>query len=99
MPVVEVLRRHRASSPHAFVKDGAIFTSSTGTPLDGTNVLYRFQARIRAAGLQAMRFHDLRHRAASLLLSDGADLFTVNGSLLTGVMSRHRGQSAVRAPA
>lgn len=50
---------------------GYVFTSSIGTPLDGANVTKRLQARLAAAGLPRMRFHDLRHGAATLLLAQG----------------------------
>ena len=48
-----------------------VFTSSVGTPMVGAEVTRRFQALLGAAGLPAMRFHDLRHGAASLLLAQG----------------------------
>lgn len=48
-----------------------LFTTSIGTPMIGSDVTRRFQALLRAAGLPAMRFHDLRHGAASLLLAQG----------------------------
>ena len=37
----------------------------------GSEVTRRFQALLAAAGLPRMRFHDLRHGAASLLLAQG----------------------------
>ena len=51
-----------------------VFTSSIGTPLDGTNVLHRSQRVFARAGLPRQRFHDLRHGCASLLLSEGLGL-------------------------
>lgn len=48
-----------------------VFTSRTGWPLDGVNVTRTFQRRLAAAGLSRLRFHDLRHGAASLLLAEG----------------------------
>jgi integrase len=50
---------------------GYVFTDSRGMPLHGTGVtrsLHAVQARL---GLPAIRFHALRHTAASLLLAQG----------------------------
>jgi integrase len=48
-----------------------IFTSTIGTPVSSGDVTKRFQALIRAAELPRLRFHDLRHGCASLLLAQG----------------------------
>lgn len=48
-----------------------VFTSSTGQPLDQRNVLRMFRRVLRKAHLPQMRFHDLRHSCASLLLAEG----------------------------
>jgi integrase len=50
---------------------GLVFSTTIGTPLDGTNVTHRLQRLLAEAGLPRMRFHDLRHAAASLLLAQG----------------------------
>ena len=50
---------------------GLVFSSSIGTPLNPSNVIHRFHAILELAGLPRQRFHDLRHCAASLLLSAG----------------------------
>jgi integrase len=52
-------------------KTGLVFTTTIGTPLDGTMVTEAFQAALRRAGLRKIRFHDLRHSCASLLLAQG----------------------------
>ena len=48
-----------------------VFSSSVGTALDGVNVTRRMQRLLLEAGLPRMRFHDLRHACASLLLVQG----------------------------
>ena len=48
-----------------------IFCTTIGTQLDGRNVAHRFQALCRQAGLPRVRFHDLRHSAASVMLAQG----------------------------
>jgi integrase len=50
---------------------GLVFTTAIGTPLDGGSVTHRFQRMLERAGLPRLRFHDLRHACASLLLAQG----------------------------
>ena len=53
--------------------DGLVFCNGLGRPIEPQNLLYRsFRSVLKKAGLPPMRFHDLRHSAASLLLSMGA---------------------------
>lgn len=52
--------------------EGLVFTSEVGTPLDAQNVVNRsFKPLLRRAGLPSIRFHDLRHTCATLLLAKG----------------------------
>ena len=53
---------------------GFVFTTTIGTPLEGTTVTHRFQAALKDAGLRRIRFHDLRHTCATLLLAQGVHL-------------------------
>ena len=49
-----------------------MFTTATGTPLDGDNLVKRsFGPLLERAGLPRIRFHDLRHTFATVLLSRG----------------------------
>lgn len=50
---------------------GFCFTTSSGRPLDQRDVLRSFRRILRKAKLPRMRFHDLRHSCASLLLAEG----------------------------
>jgi integrase len=75
---VDALLRHRRSQQQErqiagerWQDTGFIFTTSIGTPLDGSTVTHRFQATLKAAGLGRIRFHDLRHTCATLLLAQG----------------------------
>ena len=53
---------------------GLVFTSTVGTPLDPSNLTYHtFQPLLRRAGLPKIRFHDLRHTCATLLLGQNVN--------------------------
>lgn len=54
----------------ALYRDGGLlFASEIGTPLDASNVINRsFKPLLERAGLPRIRFHDLRHTCATLLL-------------------------------
>ena len=55
-----------------------VFTSRTGTPLEARNVVRAWKAILGKAELPAsMRFHDLRHSAATLLIAQGVHPRTV----------------------
>jgi len=49
-----------------------VFPSESGTPLEKNNLVRRhFEPALRRAGLRRLRFHDLRHTFASLLIDQG----------------------------
>ncbi len=50
---------------------GLVFSTRTGGYLHGSNVTRDFQRILAHAGLPQMRFHDMRHACASLLLAQG----------------------------
>lgn len=66
-----VQERERQFAGDRWVESGHIFTTSVGTPLDGCSVNHQFQRDLKKAGLPRLRFHDLRHGCATLLLAGG----------------------------
>jgi integrase len=68
------LRQHREQS----VFDGPgdyVFSSRVGTPLHWRNVARRaLKPALAKAGIEPLRWHDLRHTFASLLISGGANV-------------------------
>jgi integrase len=76
---VRTLRAHRKRQLEEKLESGAlyedqglVFATGKGTPLDAQNVVNRhFKPLLRRAGLPNIRWHDLRHTCATLLLSRG----------------------------
>jgi integrase len=74
---IEALKRHlerqlgeidRVGS--LWIENGLIFASETGEPLNRHNLIRRsFKPLLKRAGLPQIRFHDLRHTCATLLLT------------------------------
>jgi integrase len=58
-----------------------VFRTTLGTGLEGVNVTKLFQATVKAAKLPAMRFHDLRHTCASIMLAAGVKPLVVSQQL------------------
>lgn len=76
---VDALRRHRVRqleerlwAGSRWQEGGFVFTSTIGTPVDKPNLQKQFREHVTKAGLPPIRFHDLRHSAASLLAAQGA---------------------------
>jgi len=75
---VAALRKHRARQAEdrlllgpMWQDAGFVFTNETGGPLHVNTLNYRFEKLIAAASVPAIRFHDLRHTSATLLLAQG----------------------------
>lgn len=76
---VDALRRHRVAQAEERLALGAawedndlLFANEIGRPIEARNLLRRsFFPLLERAGLPRIRFHDLRHTAATLLLSQG----------------------------
>jgi integrase len=67
-------RRHRdqrRAAGRGWSEGDFVFTSSTGRPVDSRNVQRSFRRILRRAKIPRIRFHDLRHSCASLLLAEG----------------------------
>lgn len=54
-----------------------VFTTPKGRPLDPGNLTRRFRRLLHKAELRTIRFHDLRHSTATLLLEQGVDLVVI----------------------
>jgi integrase len=86
--LIEELTAYRRRRLEEALKNGRnvisewVFASSEGTPIDMHNVERRvFEKCLRLAGLRKIRFHDIRHTFASLLIQNGAPLAYVKDQL------------------
>ena len=55
-----------------------IFPTSHGTPQDSNNIRREFYKLLDESGLPRIRFHDLRHTTASMLLNHGVPVIVVS---------------------
>ena len=76
---VNALKTHRKNQLEEKIRrtglyqdHGLVFASGVGTPLNPENLVKRsFKPLLKKAGLPEIRFHDLRHTCATLLLGRG----------------------------
>jgi integrase len=54
-----------------------VFTTPHGTPIEPSNLTRAFNAQLDKAGLRRIRFHDIRHTTATLLLEQGVELVVI----------------------
>ncbi|MGQ5609202.1 MULTISPECIES: tyrosine-type recombinase/integrase [Streptomyces] len=69
--------KERETAGPGWRDSGLVFTTPTGRPLDPANLTRRFCTFLDRAGLRRIRFHDLRHSTATLLLEQGVDLVII----------------------
>lgn len=79
--LAKALTEHRLASRHSG-DDDYVFASATGSPLHYRNVARRaLDPAVKAAKLPRLRWHDLRHVAASQLIADGHPVTYVSRQL------------------
>jgi len=87
-PIIGLLEQYRVEQDGHREKVGSLwhasdllFTQWDGTPMYPDSVSRWFGRLIQAHNLPHIRFHDLRHTAASMMISKGIDIKTVSGIL------------------
>jgi integrase len=75
---IEMLRKHfelqqieRQFAGAKWKENDLVFPTSVGTPMEPSNLLKHLKDYLKKANLPDIRFHDLRHTAASLMLLKG----------------------------
>jgi integrase len=74
---VDSLKAHRRRQVEDRLKspiykdEDLVFADSIGEPLHPNSLAYRFNKLIARAGVPRIRFHDLRHTSATLMLANG----------------------------
>jgi len=74
--LVPILREHLAMLEEErtyskWQEKGLLFPSTLGTPISARNLVRHFKSVLKANDLPSIRFHDLRHSCATLLISLG----------------------------
>lgn len=85
---VTMLRRQRLrqraealAAGWAWSEDGYLFTTALGMPLDPSNLTGRWHLFCAGAGIGRVRYHALRHTAATMLLTEGVPLAVISKTL------------------
>lgn len=82
--IVELLRRHaerqaerREALGDEWEEHGLVFPTGRGTPVEPRNLIRHFKGALTYAELPDVRFHDLRHSCATMLIAQGIHPRTV----------------------
>lgn len=83
-PCLRSLEQHRSrqlqereAAGESWQNSGYVFTRPNGAPIEGTTLTRHFTTLLRRARLRRIRFHDLRHSTATLLLEQGVELVVI----------------------
>jgi integrase len=72
------LQRGRRWHDPFLKRGGLLFVADSGAPVHATDLRNHLLSVLAAAGLPTVRFHDLRHTAATLMLADNVPIVTVS---------------------
>lgn len=75
--VAAELERHSRTTSYGAPDDLVFCNPETGGHLDHSKLSRRYRAALKAAGLRALRFHDLRHSYGTRLAAAGVDLVKI----------------------
>jgi len=69
--------KEREAAGTGWKDSGYVFTRLDGAPIEGSTLTRHFNTLLCQARLRRIRFHDLRHSAATLLLEQGVELVVI----------------------
>ncbi|MFE4372548.1 tyrosine-type recombinase/integrase [Streptomyces sp. NPDC056835] len=69
--------QEREAARTGWKDSGYVFTRPDGAPIEGSTLTRHFNTLLHRAKLRRIRFHDLRHSAATLLLEQGVELVVI----------------------
>jgi integrase len=108
--VVALLRRHKTAQKEdklaagsEWVDSGLVFTNEFGGPVEPRNLLRVIETAAKAAGVEGIGVHTLRHSAAVAWLDAGvhikavADLLGHSSIAITGDVYGHTSEDTARA--
>jgi len=70
-------RQEREAAGTGWKASRYVFTRPDGSPIEGATLTRHFNTLLCQARLRRIRFHDLRHSAATLLLEQGVELVVI----------------------
>lgn len=92
--VIQALKEHKKNKASEYeligydeknikkmLSEGLVFTNELGNMLQPRNLLRNFKGALKAAGIEIIRFHDMRHTFALLSLQQGVDIKTLQSDL------------------
>lgn len=72
---------YKATLGSKWIENDRLFTQADGKPMDMTSPYYYFQAFCERTGMRFVNVHSFRHFNASVLISNGVDVKTVQSCL------------------
>ncbi|MGB2962836.1 MAG: site-specific integrase [Anaerolineales bacterium] len=78
---MEKIQKERVNKCKLWQDKDFVFPSTIGTAKDPSGLVKKFKLSLKEAGLSGIRFHDLRHTSASLMLNNGVDIFVASKRL------------------
>lgn len=77
----ELTAKEKSLANGLWQDEGYVFPSSIGSAMDASNLWKNFRRILKQSKLPGIRFHDLRHTAASLMLNNGVDVLVASRRL------------------